>query len=124
MIVARRLLLLAIFVGLLVGGWKFAHANAGEVRFDYLLGQLEAVRVWELSVACFLLGALVAAVVCAIEMARLRMLSRQYRRELGRLEAELHGLRALPLGPAPREAGDRSQSAPGSAFAGRAERGS
>ena len=124
MIVARRLRLLAIFVGLLIGGWKFAHANAGEVPFDYLLGRVEGLRVWELVGASFALGAIAAAAACTVELARVRMLSRQYRKELRRLEAELHGLRALPLGPAPTEPGGGAAGASGRTLAGRPGRGS
>jgi len=95
--IVRRLLWLAVFVAVLVGGWMFAHANAVEVRFDYLFGQLEAVREWMLVLASFGLGAVAGVAFCLLEMARLGLLARRYRKLLGRLEAELHGLRSLPL---------------------------
>ncbi|MCC6641672.1 MAG: LapA family protein [Deltaproteobacteria bacterium] len=124
MIIARRALWLTLFVLLLVGGWKLAHANADAVRFDYLLGQVEGLRVWELVGASVAVGALIGVAGCLVEMVRLRMLSRQYRRQLVRLEAEVHGLRALPLGsPAEREGGAPGASG-GGALAGRPGRGS
>lgn len=97
----RRLALLAAFVAVLVVGWKFAAANADEVHVDYLLGTFSGVRVWVLVVATFVLGALAGIAVCLVEMARLGLLSRRYRKAIGRLEAELHGLRTLPLSAAP-----------------------
>jgi len=99
--IVRRLLWLVFFAALLIGGWKFAAGNAQEVRLDYLAGQLEGVKVWVLVGATFLLGAVAGVALCLIEMARLGLLSRRYRKALGRLEAELHSLRSLPLGPDP-----------------------
>jgi uncharacterized membrane protein YciS (DUF1049 family) len=99
MVIVRRLLLLAVFIAVLVLGWQLADANADVVRVDYLLGQFEAVKVWVLVAGTFAVGALVGVAVCAIELARLGLLSRRYRKALSRLEAELHGLRSLPLAP-------------------------
>lgn len=124
MVIARRLLGLAVLVALLVGGWKFAHANATEVPFDYLFGQIGAVRVWALTVASFGLGAAVAGAACLVELTRLGLLSRRYRKALGRMEAEVHGLRALPLGSAPPGVGDAEPERPGLTAAGRPGRGS
>jgi uncharacterized membrane protein YciS (DUF1049 family) len=124
MLIVRRLLWLAAFVAVLVGGWKFAHANAGEIPFDYLVGQLEAVRVWVLVLFSFGLGAALGVALCLIEMARLGLLSRRYRKALGRLEAEVHGLRSLPLGPGSPGGAGAAPGPPESAAAGRPGRGS
>ena len=97
MVILRRLLWLALFVAVLAAGWKFAAANADEVSLDYLLGRFEGVRLWLLVVVTFGVGAVAGVAVCLIELARLGLLSRRYRKALGRLEAELHGLRSLPL---------------------------
>ena len=122
--IVRRLLWLAVFVTVLVGGWKFALANAVEVRFDYLFGQLEAVREWMLVLVSFGLGAVAGVAFCLLEMARLGMLSRRYRKLLGRLEAELQSLRSLPLRPgSPAGAGVEPEPAEGTS-AGRPGRGS
>lgn len=99
MVIARRLVWLALFVAVLVIGWKFAAANADEVHVDYLVGTLAGVRLWLLVIVTFALGAVSGVVLCLVEMARLGLLSRRYRKALGRLEAELHGLRTLPLSP-------------------------
>lgn len=117
MVIVRRLLLLAIFIAVLIAGWQFAAANADEVRLDFLVGQFENVKIWVLVAATFAVGALAGVVVCAVEMARLGLLSRRYRKALGRLEAELHGLRSLPL--APGGGGSSGLEAPGSMEAGR-----
>ena len=111
MVIARRLAGLALFVLVLVLGWKFAAANAGEVRLDYLLGSFEGVKVWVLVVVTFAAGALAGVVVCFVEMARLGLLSRRYRKAIGRLEAELHGLRSLPLSPDGGSTGRRPEAA-------------
>jgi uncharacterized integral membrane protein len=102
---------LALFVLLLVVGWKFAHANADEVRLDLLFGAFEGVKVWWLAVASFAVGALVAVAACFVEMTRLGLLSRRYRKAITRLEAELHGLRALPLSPEASATAERSGAA-------------
>ena len=99
MVIVRRVLSLAVFVTVLVLGWKFAAANADEVRLDFLLGSFPAVKVWVLVAAVFTAGALTGVVVCFVEMTRLGLLSRRYRKAIARLEAELHGLRSLPLSP-------------------------
>jgi uncharacterized membrane protein YciS (DUF1049 family) len=122
--IVRRLLWLAVFVAVLVGGWKFAHANADEVRFDYLLGQLEAVKVWVLVLVSFGFGAVAGVALCLLEMVRLGMLSRRYRKLLGRLEAELHGLRSLPLRPGSSAGAGVEPEPPEGMSAGRPGRGS
>lgn len=122
MVIARRLLWLALFGVVLVAGWKFAAANAEPVALDYLIGRVEDVRVWVLVVATFAVGAAAGMVVCVVEMTRLGLLSRRYRRALRRLEAELHGLRSLPLaGDAP--AGSPSATEPTERAVGRPGRG-
>lgn len=99
MVIVRRLAGLAVFVLVLVLGWKFADANALEVRLDYLVGSFENVKVWVLVLSTFAAGVVAGVVLCFVEMARLGLLSRRYRKAIGRLEAELHGLRSLPLSP-------------------------
>ena len=112
MVIVRRLLWLALFVVVLVAGWKFANANADEVRLDYLVGQWSGLTLWVLVVATFALGAAAGVAVCLIEMARLGLLARRYRKALGRLEAELQGLRSLPLGSDPAGAPGPAPDAP------------
>jgi uncharacterized membrane protein YciS (DUF1049 family) len=104
MLIVRRLFWLAVFVAALVIGWRFAHANGVEVPLDYLAGRVEGVRLWLLLLLTFGLGAAVAVALCLVEMARLGLLSRRYRKALGRLEAEVQSLRSLPLGGAPSDA--------------------
>jgi uncharacterized membrane protein YciS (DUF1049 family) len=119
MVIVRRLLWLAFVVAVLVIGWRFAAANADEIHLDYLFGRFENVKVWVLVVSIFGLGALAGVAVCLIELARLGLLSRRYRKALGRLEAELHGLRSLPLGPEGSNASPVSRESADIAAAGR-----
>ena len=47
----------------------------------------------------FVLGALTGTLVCLLPLARTSLTARRYRRSIAGLEAEIHELRTLPLGP-------------------------
>jgi hypothetical protein len=87
----------ALFVAALVFGWRFRAANEMPVNVDFLLGVLPSVPVWKILCASFLVGAGAALLVCLFQLARLSLTARRYRKALGRLEAEIHELRTLPL---------------------------
>jgi len=95
----RRLFWLLLFVVVLVGGWRFRAANEAGVTVDYLFGQLPQLPLWQVLLGTFALGALVAALAFLVPLARLGLTARRYRRSLTGLEAEIHELRTLPLGP-------------------------
>ena len=101
----RRLIVLAIFVGLLVTGWSLAARNGATVDVDGIVFQLEGVRVWVVLGTVFLAGGVLAALLLSVPLARGRLMQRRYRREMNALEAEVHQLRNLPLGM-PDESGD------------------
>jgi len=96
----------ALFVAALVFGWRFRAANETPVNVDFLFGVLPAVPVWKMLCASVLLGAAAALLVCLFQLVRLSLTARRYRKALGRLEAEIHELRTLPLRP-PEPGSDR-----------------
>lgn len=95
--VLRRILMLAVFVGLMVACWKFAALNGQSVSVNYLFGELGDVAVWMVILGAFLAGGVVVGAFCLLEMARLGWVARRYRKQAAGLESELHQLRNLPL---------------------------
>jgi uncharacterized integral membrane protein len=92
----RRLVVLALFVLLLVGGWRFASRNAEPVHVDYLIGTLVQPG-WAVLLAAFVLGAAATALAMSLHAARLALTARRYRKLAVGLEEEVHQLRNLPL---------------------------
>ncbi len=93
----RRLLGIAVFVALLVAGWRFAAGNSNTVTIHYVFGEVVGVSVWAALFAAFLVGAVCAGAVAAYQIAKLGMVTRRYRRAIRGFEAEVHQLRNLPL---------------------------
>jgi hypothetical protein len=118
MAIARRLLLLALLVGLLYLGWKFSSLNAEPlVRVDFLLGATPELALWKALVGAFAAGALLATALWLFEVARYALVARRYRKTVARLESEIHELRNLPLAEgeaplAPRSGGALASAGP------------
>jgi uncharacterized integral membrane protein len=93
----RRLLAFGAFVGLLVGGWHFAAHNSALVTVYHPAGEIGEVKLWKALLIAFCSGAGIAAVVGLVREARIRLVSRRYRKAVVGLEAEVHQLRSLPL---------------------------
>lgn len=93
----RRLLTIASFIALLVGGWMFRAANETSVDLHYVIGDVPGVPLWLALAGAFGLGAAVAAAPLLYRLTRSGMLARRYRRAVTRLESEVHELRTLPL---------------------------
>ncbi len=93
----RRLLGIAVFVALLVGGWRFTAGNSGTLTIHYVFGEVAEVSVWAALIAAFLVGAVCAGTLAAYQIAKLGMVTRRYRKAVRGLEAEVHQLRNLPL---------------------------
>ena len=94
----RRGLALALFVGVLIVGWRFAALNSTPVAVHYLAGEVEAV-LWQVLLAAFALGLVLPSAVLLYLVVKNRLVTRRYRKALGGLEAEIHQLRNLPLAP-------------------------
>jgi uncharacterized integral membrane protein len=99
---ARRLLAVAVFVGLLVVGWKFAGSNSELVSVSYPGGEFPERARWVVLLVAFGSGVALAAIVAAVRGARIRLVSRRYRKLVDSLQAEVHQLRSLPLSEQPR----------------------
>jgi len=93
----RRILGIALFVALLVGGWRFAAENSQAVSVHYLVGSFESVPVWLVLFCAFATGAAATGALALVQSARLRLEARRYRKAVRGLEAEVHQLRNLPL---------------------------
>lgn len=95
----RRALALAVFVGVLIVGWRFAAENATPVRVHYVAGVVEGMALWRVLLAAFALGLVPSGSVLLYLVVKNRLVTRRYRKALGGLEAEIHQLRNLPLAP-------------------------
>ena len=102
----RRALAIAVFVGLLVAGWRFAADHPHPVRIHYLVGETGELALWAALLGAFVAGGVIVGVLAAFQLARLSMLARRWRKSTARLEGEVHELRSLPLAPAGPEEGD------------------
>ena len=97
MVLVRRALLALLFVAVLIGGWRFAAENDGQVTVSYLAGQTPSVALWLALLVAFGLGAVVVGLLALLSLARAGLLARRYRRTVAGLEAEVHQLRNQPL---------------------------
>jgi uncharacterized integral membrane protein len=92
-----RLFWVALTVGVMVLGWKFAAANAENVGISYVFGELAPIPVWLALLGAFAAGAALATLAAFFQMAKLGLVARRYRKSVRGLEAEVHQLRSLPL---------------------------
>ncbi len=97
----RRLLAIVVFAGLLVAGWQFAASNAQPVPVHYPGGEFAGRALWVVLLVAFGSGAVLAALVAVVRGARIRLVSRRYRKLVESLQAEVHQLRSLPLAEQP-----------------------
>ena len=112
MLWGRRLLFATLFVALLVGGWHFAALNSGSVTVHHPAGPIGEFRLWAALTGAFGAGVLITGAIALYRGARLRLVTRRYRKLVESLQAEVHQLRSLPLtpdGPAESEAGTLSE---------------
>jgi uncharacterized integral membrane protein len=96
----RRLWIVAVFVGLLVLGWRFAAANPSGVAVDLVFATLPEAPLWTVLLVAFAAGAVATGVALGLAMAVLGLENRRFRRAVGKLESEVHQLRTLPLSEA------------------------
>ena len=98
---ARRLLAIVVFVGLLVAGWTFASSNDKAVPVYYPGGEFGEHALWVVLLVAFGSGVVLTASIAAVRGARIRLVSRRYRKLVDSLQAEVHQLRSLPLSDQP-----------------------
>jgi uncharacterized integral membrane protein len=97
MVIARRLILMAVTAAVLIGGWHLATQNAQPVIVDYGVGVTTEVPLWAAMVAAFGAGALLVSLYALYRAMRAGLVARRYRVAIQGLEAEVHQLRNLPL---------------------------
>ena len=88
---------LAAFFGALWMGWTFRARNSLEFDLDLIWFRIPNVEIWWVLMLAIGGGALVAALIVGFAWLRARLMIRQYRSMIHRLEKEVHQLRSLPL---------------------------
>jgi uncharacterized integral membrane protein len=111
--IARRVLWVAITAGLVVAGVAFVGRNRASVPIDLGVTTYPDTPLWQALLAAFAAGAALVALAALWQVLRLGMLSRRYRKQVARLEAEIHQLRNLPLSAEGGAEGMRGYSDPG-----------
>jgi len=92
----RRILGVAVFVGLFVALWGFVGGNADPVDIDLLVLRVP-LPLWLALIGAFGLGAICAGASLFYSLAKRSFATRRYRKQLAGLESEIHQLRNLPL---------------------------
>jgi uncharacterized integral membrane protein len=113
MLWVRRILLGGLILGLVLGSHYFVQSNAQTVSLEFGAKRFDEVALWLVLLCTFATGFGVATVVAALRGARLRLVSRRYRKQARNLEAEVHQLRTLPLAEADEAAPAVSESTTG-----------
>jgi len=106
-----RLLALALFVGALYVGWRFAAENGDLVRVHFVVGEVENVALWKVLLVTFAGGAVCAGLGWIYLFFKNLLTSHRYKKMLGGLESEIHQLRNLPLAPDSAPPGDKPEVA-------------
>ena len=94
---ASKLIWVAVFVGLLVFGWRFAANHAAQVSVHLPAVEEIQLTLWLALLLATAFGAVFTALVMFFQVARLQLLARRYRKIIKDLESEVHELRNLPL---------------------------
>ena len=94
---ARRVVAIVVFVGLLIAGWQFAASNSRPVVVHHAAGEFAAFALWAVLLVAFGFGVVLTALVAVVRGTRIRLVSRRYRKLVKCLQAEVHQLRSLPL---------------------------
>lgn len=95
--VVRRLVAIVCFVALLVGGWYFAARNSTPVIVHHPAGPIGEFQLWVALSLAFGTGVMLTAAIGLARGARIRLVTRRYRKLISGLQAEVHQLRSLPL---------------------------
>jgi uncharacterized integral membrane protein len=103
----RNVLWIGVVIAVAAYAIYVAISNGDRVSFDLLFFRAEGVPLWLLVLGAFVLGAALTGAVATLALVQLRFRLRGQRREIGRLEQEVHGLRTLPLEP--EDAGARAR---------------
>lgn len=78
-------------------GWHFVDAHALPVQLDFGSGRSIEIPLWKALLGAAGLGGLTLGLPLGFVLIRSRLEGRHYRKQVNRLEDEVHGLRNLPL---------------------------
>ena len=78
-------------------GWHFVNAHAAQVQLDFGAGRSLDVWLWQALLAAAAAGGVSVGLPLFFLLIRSRLEGRHYRKQVGRLKDEVHGLRNLPL---------------------------
>jgi len=95
--VVSRFFWIALFIGVLVFGWRFAADHSTMVTIKFASFHESQHTLWFVLLLAVGLGALSMGLIAFVQLTRLRLLGRRYRKMIKNLEAEVHQLRNLPL---------------------------
>ncbi len=91
--------LISIVVLVIIVGFAafMVHNNSERVSINLIFTVFMGVPLWGALLGTLVLGAVLAGLACLWPLLRLRLHVRRQRRQITRLEQEIHGLRTLPL---------------------------
>ena len=97
MAIARRIVFLGLLTLIVLLAAVFAYTNPGSISVDVGFARLEDVSLAVAFATAFALGWLFGLACAAFALLRMSTERRRMRRELRRAEAEISGLRSIPL---------------------------
>lgn len=78
-------------------GWMFRDRNSNSIDLELIWFQVSDIEIWWVILVAMALGGGLAVMPLSFAWLRSRLLNMRYRREIKRLESELHEMRSLPL---------------------------
>ena len=93
----KRGLFLSVLVAVWLVGWHFVDAHAAPIQLDFGAGRSVDLPLWQGLLAAAAVGGVTVGLPLFFLLIRSRLEGRHYRKQVGRLEDEVHGLRNLPL---------------------------
>ena len=93
----KRGVFLFVLLGIWFIGWHFVDSHAAKVQLDFGPGRSVDLWLWQALLAAAAAGGITVGLPLLFFLIRSRLEGRHYRKQVGRLEKEVHGLRNLPL---------------------------
>ena len=88
---------IAAFAGSLWAGWAFRANNSTNIDLDLIWIRIPNMELWWVLLIVMALGAALSMLITGFAWLRARLLLRQARSRVRKLEKEVHQLRSLPL---------------------------
>ena len=93
----KRGVLLLVLLAIWFIGWQFVDAHATQVQLHFWAGRSVDLWLWQALLAAAAAGGVSVGLPLVFLLIRSRLEGRYYRKQVGRLKDEVHGLRNLPL---------------------------